>query len=113
MRLNAATAQITTEIRIDKGVNFMPYLSGNKNKNNQGTNYYWNYQMNNSIKKMKEKINDKETLINKNNEKINGMKQKIKKIEEESKQYEKWIEKEDEENKKLMILLNYLMQNKF
>ena len=91
----------------------MPYLSGNKNKNNQGINYYWNSQMNNSIKRMKEKINDKETLINKNNEKINGMKQKIKKIEEESKQYEKWIEKEDEENKKLIFLLNYLMQNKF
>ena len=89
----------------------MPYL--NRNNNMNMNNYYWNSQMNNAIKKMKEKINNKETLINKNNQKINGMKQKIKKIEEESKQYEKWIEKEDEENKKLRFLLNYLTDNKF
>ena len=102
------------EIRIDKDMNFMQYISGNKNMNanNQGNNSYWNLQMHNSIKKIKEKINDKEALIKKNNDNINNMRQKISKIEEESKQYERWIENEDEENDRLMFLLNYLMQNK-
>ena len=95
-------------------MNFIPYLNGPKNyQNNPSINNFLNIQYNNEIKKMKEKINNKDLLIKKNNDNIINIKQKIKNFEEESKQYERWIEKESEDNKNLMFLLNYLMQNKY
>ena len=101
------------EIRIDKGMNFMPFLNRPQNyQNNPTINNFLNTQLANSIKKMKEKINNKDLLIKKNNDNIINIKKKLKNIEEESKQYERWIENEEGENKRLTYLLNYLMENK-
>ena len=72
---------------------------------------FLNSQINYSIKKVKEKINDKDILIKKNSDNINNIKNKIKNIEEANKQYEKWIDKMAEENERLRLFLNFLMTN--
>ena len=64
-----------------------------------------------NIKKLKEKIEDKNKLINDNIKEITELKVKIKDIEEESKQYERWIENEEAEKEKLTCFLNFLMEN--
>ena len=100
------------EIKFDKGMNIIPCINGIKNNQiHYGMNNFLSLQINNSIKKMKDKINDKDLLIKKNNDNIDNMKKKIKKIDEESKQYERWIEKEEDENQRLTYILNYLMEN--
>ena len=100
------------EFRFDKGMNFIPFINGPKNNNNQNVNNFINYQMNNSIKKMREKINETNKLIKTNNDNINNIKKKISNIEEESKQYDRWIQKEEEENERLIHFLNFLLENK-
>ena len=103
------------EFRFDKGMNYVPLMRENSNsknmKVNPNINSFLNSQINYSIKKVKNKINDKDTLIKKNNDNINNIKNKIKIIEDTNKQYEKWIEKVEEENKRLCLFLNYLMTN--
>ena len=100
------------EFKFDKGMNFIPFINGPKNNNNKMNVNILNIQMNNSIKKMKEKISEKDKLIKKNNDNIIHMKKKIKIIDDESKQYERWIQKEEDENERLVCLLNYLMGKK-
>ena len=101
------------EFKFDKGMNFIPFINGPKNNNNKMNVNILNIQMNNSIKKMKEKISEKDKLIKKNNDNIIHMKKKIKIIDDESKQYERWIQKEEDENERLVCLLNYLMGKKY
>ena len=101
------------EFRLDKGTNFAP-VTKESNKNmyaNPNINMFLNSQINYSIKKVKEKINDKDILIKKNSDNINNVKNKIKNIEEANKQYEKWIDKMAEENERLRLFLNFLMTN--
>ena len=101
------------EFKFDKGMNFIPMIKeNNKNYyNNPNLNNFLNMQLNNSIKKMKEKISGKEALIKINSDNIDNMKKNIKNIDEANKQYERWIEKIEEENERLSHLLNFLMSN--
>ena len=100
------------EIRIDNGMNFMPFIKNQKNYiGNQNINNFLNSQLTNSINKMKNKISEKDNLIKKNYDGISDLKKKIKNVEEESKQYERWIENEEEENERLTHFLNFLMKN--
>jgi prefoldin subunit 5 len=100
------------EFRIDKDANFIPFLKETKNfqfKHNFSIIY--NMQINNSIKKLKEKIEDKSKMINDNKKEINELKEKIRNVEEENKQYEGWIENEEAEKEELTCFLNFLMGN--
>ena len=98
------------EFRIDKDANFIPFLKDSKNLQFKHNNsIIFNMQIN--IKKLKEKIEDKNKLINDNIKEITELKVKIKDIEEESKQYERWIENEEAEKEKLTCFLNFLMEN--
>ena len=74
-------------------------------------NYFISMQMN-QMKKMKEKIEEKEKSINNNYSTIEKLKNKMEKMTEEGKQYERWIEKEEEENENLTYLLNFLIECK-
>jgi len=74
-------------------------------------NYFISMQMN-QMKKMKEKIEDKEKTIQNNYSMIERLKNKMEKMSEEGKQYERWIEKEQEENENLTYLLNFLIECK-
>ena len=100
------------EFRIDKDVNYIPFLKESKNFQFKHNNsIIFNMQINNSIKKLKGKIEDKNKLINENNKEINELKEKMKDVEEENKQYERWIENEEAEKEKLTCFLNFLMEN--
>ena len=74
-------------------------------------NYFISMQMN-QVRKMKEKIGEKEKQIKNNYDSIDKMKKKIEKMENEGRQYERWIEKEEEENENLIYLLNFLIECK-
>ena len=100
------------EFRIDKDANFIPFLKDSKNfKFKHNNSIIFNMQINNSIQKLKEKIEDKNKMINDNIKEITELKEKIKDIEKESKQYERWIENEEAEKEKLTCFLNFLMEN--
>ena len=74
-------------------------------------NYFISMQMN-QVRKMKEKIGEKEKQIKNNYDSIDKMRKKIEKMENEGRQYERWIEKEEEENENLIYLLNFLIECK-
>ena len=74
-------------------------------------NYFISMQMN-QVRKMKEKIGEKEKQIKNNYDSIDKKKKKIEKMENEGRQYERWIEKEEEENENLIYLLNFLIECK-
>ena len=109
------------EIMSNKGMRIFPMDYNNVNNNNKEVeiridnlyknrkNYFISMQMN-QIRKMKEKINEKEKTIQSNYDNIEKIKKKIDKIENEEKQYERWIEKEEEENEHLVYLLNFLTE---
>jgi len=99
------------EIRIDENMNFPIGKKDSKASNNiQNINMFLNSQLNYSIKKMKEKIIDKDKEIQKNKYLINHLKQKANDIEGQNKNYEKWIENEEQENERLNQFLKYLME---
>ena len=100
------------EFRIDKDGKFIPFLRDSKNFHFKHHNSItFNMQINNSIKKLKEKIEDKNKMINDNKKEIIELNEKMKDIEEENKQYEKWIIGEEAEKEKLTYFLNFLMEN--
>ena len=99
------------EFRIGEDMNFPFGKKDSKASNNiQNINLFLNSQLNYSIKKMKEKIIDKDKEIQRNKYLINHLKQKTNDIEEEMKKYEECIEKEEEENENLNQFLRYLME---
>ena len=106
------------EIMSNKCMRIFPVDTNNYNKEfeirmdnlyKNSKNYFISMQMN-QIKKLKEKISDKEKTIKNNNNHIERYKKEMEKMEEERRQYERWIEKEEEENEKLVYLLNYLIE---
>jgi hypothetical protein len=99
------------EFRIGEDMNFPFAKKDSKASNNiQNINMFLNSQLNYSIKKMKEKIIDKDKEIQRNKYLINHLKQKTNDIEDEKKKYEKWIEEEEKENENLNQFLKYLME---
>jgi len=105
------------EIMSNKGMRIFPVYMNNNNKEveirmdnlyKNSKNYFLSMQMN-QIKKLKDKITDKEKIINNNYSSIEKLKNKMEKMEEEGRQYERWIEKEEEENENLVYLLNFLI----
>ena len=101
----------------NKGMRIFPVYMNNNNKEveirmdnlyKNSKNYFLSMQMN-QIKKLKDKITDKEKIINNNYSSIEKLKNKMEKMEEEGRQYERWIEKEEEENENLVYLLNFLI----
>ena len=105
------------EIMSNKGMRIFPVYMNNNNKEveirmdnlyKNSKNYFLSMQMN-QIKKLKDKITDKEKIINNNYNSIEKLKNKMEKMEEEGRQYERWIEKEEEENENLVYLLNFLI----
>ena len=112
------------ELMSNKGIRLFPMDMINSNINNNkeieirmdslhrnSKNYFISMQMN-QLKKMKEKIEEKEKHINNNYNSIDKLKNKIEKMEEETRQYERWIEKGEEENENLLYLLNFLIECK-
>ena len=99
------------EIRIGEDMNFPFGKKDSKASNNiQNINTFLNSQLNYSIKKVKEKIIDKDKEIQRNKYLINHVKQKTNDIENEKKKYETWIEEEEKENETLNQFLKYLME---
>ena len=99
------------EIRIGEDMNFPFGKKDSKVSNNiQNINTFLNSQLNYSIKKVKEKIIDKDKEIQRNKYLINHVKQKTNNIENEKKKYETWIEEEEKENETLNQFLKYLME---
>ena len=99
------------EIRIGEDMNFPFGKKDSKASNNiQNINTFLNSQLNYSIKKVKEKIIDKDKEIQRNKYLINHVKQKTNDIENEKKKYETWIEEEEKENETLKQFLKYLME---
>ena len=99
------------EFRIGEDMNFPFIKKDSKASNNiQNINLFLNSQLNYSIKKMKEKIIDKDKEIQRNKYLINHLKQKTNDIEDKKKKYEKLIESEEEENVTLNQFLKYLME---
>jgi len=105
------------EIMSNKGMRIFPVYMNNNNKEveirmdnlyKNSKNYFLSMQMN-QIKKLKDKITDKEKIINNNYSSIEKLKNKMENMEEEGRQYERWIEKEEEENENLVYLLNFLI----
>jgi len=109
--IHSLTKSKEFEFRIDKDANFVPFLKESRNFQYKHNSIAFNMQINNSIKKIKEKIEDKNKLINDNKKEIIELEEKIKDVEEESRQYEEWIEKEEAEKKELICFLNFLMEN--
>ena len=108
------------EIMSNKGMRILPVDINNTNKEveikmdnlyRNSKNYFISMQMN-QVRKMKEKIGEKEKQIKNNYDSIDKMKKKIEKMENEGRQYERWIEKEEEENENLIYLLNFLIECK-
>ena len=109
------------ELMSNKGMRIFPVdMNNNNNKEveirmdnlyRNSKNYFLAMQMN-QMKKLKEKIADKEKIINNNYNSIEKLKNKMEKMEEEGRQYERWIEKEEEENENLVYLLNFLIECK-
>jgi hypothetical protein len=108
------------EIMSNKGMRILPVDINNTNKEveikmdnlyRNSKNYFISMQMN-QVRKMKEKIGEKEKQIKNNYDSIEKMKKKIEKMENEGRQYERWIEKEEEENENLIYLLNFLIECK-
>ena len=108
------------ELMSNKGMRIFPVDMNNNNKEveirmdnlyRNSKNYFLAMQMN-QMKKLKEKIADKEKIINNNYNSIEKLKNKMEKMEEEGRQYERWIEKEEEENENLVYLLNFLIECK-
>ena len=109
------------EIMSNKGMKIFPMDMNNINNkeieirmdslNRNTKNYFISMKMN-QIKKVKEKIADREKTINNNYNLIELYKNKIEKMEEEKRQYERWVEKEEEENENLLHLLNFLIECK-
>ena len=107
------------EIMSSKGIRIFPIDMNNSkeveikmdNLHKNSKNYFISMQMN-QIKKLKEKISDKEKIIKNNYNHIERYKKEMEKMEVEGRQYERWIEKEEEENEHLLYLLNFLIECK-